>query len=218
MLKIDLQLFGGRGASSAGAGGNISVNVANSTSLISERERNQKEVDQTLAAFKDVNEEYGYIIEDINLVTLQGKGAKSVIAYYDSNDKTISTNKYFFNAAKMDAAYDECVRQGFHPGRGNKSGTEAVAFHELGHALTDAYAAKNGISSFEGAAGSIVSAAASKLGKGATSKSIGAKISGYAKKNASETIAEAFADVKCNGSKAKAESKAVVDVLNTGLK
>ena len=35
---------------------------------------------------------------------------------------------------------------------------------------------------------------------------------------AAEALAEAFADVYCNGSKASKESKAIVDVMNSYLK
>ena len=41
-----------------------------------------------------------------------------------------------------------------------------------------------------------------------------AKISGYAKTNYAECVAEAFADVYCNGKNAKKESRAVVSELN----
>jgi hypothetical protein len=44
------------------------------------------------------------------------------------------------------------------------------------------------------------------------------KISGYAKENARECIAEAFADVYCNGGRAKKESQSIVDVMNKYLK
>lgn len=44
------------------------------------------------------------------------------------------------------------------------------------------------------------------------------KISGYAKHSPREAIAEAFADFYCNGSKAKNESQAIVNVMNKYLK
>ena len=44
------------------------------------------------------------------------------------------------------------------------------------------------------------------------------KISGYAKTNPAETVAEAFCDVYCNGSKARKESKAIVNVIDGYLK
>jgi len=43
-------------------------------------------------------------------------------------------------------------------------------------------------------------------------------VSGYAEENNAECVAEAFADVFCNGKKAKAESRAIVSVLEKYLK
>ncbi len=43
-------------------------------------------------------------------------------------------------------------------------------------------------------------------------------ISGYAKENNAECIAEATADVYCNGRKAKTESKAIVKALKKLIK
>jgi hypothetical protein len=44
------------------------------------------------------------------------------------------------------------------------------------------------------------------------------KISGYATESNAEAIAEAFADWKCNGKKARTESKAIVNVVDSYLK
>lgn len=44
------------------------------------------------------------------------------------------------------------------------------------------------------------------------------KISGYATHSNAEAVAEAIADVYCNGKKAKSESKAIVNVMNKYLK
>lgn len=44
------------------------------------------------------------------------------------------------------------------------------------------------------------------------------KISRYATVSNAEAIAEAYSDVKCNGGKAKAESKAIIETLNKYLK
>lgn len=115
----------------------------------------------------------------------------------------------------MNKAYDQCVDAGFHPPRGNKTGIEAVAAHEMGHRLTDAIGEKTGLGSWQidRVSNDIVKSAAKKAGYKST-KEFTAKISGYAKQNHAEAVAEAFADVYCNGSKAKRESKAVVDAMN----
>ena len=44
------------------------------------------------------------------------------------------------------------------------------------------------------------------------------KISGYARSSNAEAIAEAISDCYCNGSKAKAESKAIKSVIDKYLK
>ena len=66
-------------------------------------------------------------------------------------------------------------------------------------------------------AGVICRSAASKLGIKGT-KALAAKISGYAKESHTETIAEAYADVYCNGSNASAASRAVVAELKSWFK
>ena len=51
-----------------------------------------------------------------------------------------------------------------------------------------------------------------------TMSGMAGKISGYAKTKPSETVAEAFCDVYCNGKKAHKESIAIVNVMNGYLK
>lgn len=214
--------MGGRGASSGGSGwtgGNSNLNpadIVSTTSLVSAREDGyQQEVDETLQTFKDVAEEYGYIIDDIQLATLKGEGA-STLAYYDGSN--IAVNASYFNKAKMESAYAKCVEQGFHPPQGNKTALQAVASHELGHALTDAVGAKLG-TTFRNDSATAILKEAQKAGKfKGTLADMAGKISGYAKYNPRECIAEAFADVYCNGKKAQKESQAIVNVMNKYLK
>ena len=59
----------------------------------------------------------------------------------------------------------------------------------------------------------IISRAAKQTGHGQDHKAFASKISGYAKESNRECIAEAVADVYCNGSKAKKESRAIVNIL-----
>lgn len=158
-----------------------------------------------MSAVKSVYDDYGIDLSDIQIATLRGKDA-NVMAYYDS-DGNLAVNKSYFDSKKMDAAYDRCVESGFHPDRGNKSGLEATAAHELGHRLTDT---GKGIDS---TSRDIVQNAAKKLGY-RNSANMAAKISGYAKHSMAECVAEAFADVYCNGKNAKKESRAVVSELN----
>ena len=207
---------GGKGGS-GWTGGNSTLNpsdIVSTTSLVSAREGNQQEVDETLQTFKDIADEYGYIIDDIQIATLKGDGA-TTMAYYDGSN--IAVNQTYFNKAVMERAYAKCVDQGFHPSQGNKTALQAVASHELGHALTDAVGAKMGAIKGDTATAILKEAKSQGKFKGTLADMAG-KISGYAKFNARECIAEAFADVYCNGSKAHKESQSIVGVMNKYLK
>lgn len=116
----------------------------------------------------------------------------------------------------MNAAYDKCVKSNFHPPRGKKSGLEAVASHELGHRLTEEVGRKMGLGDWQldRASSRLVKEAKKSLGY-KTMSQVTSKISGYAKQNHAEAVAEAFADVYCNGKKAKKESSAIVNALNS---
>lgn len=207
---------GGKGGS-GWTGGNSTLNPADiesTTSLVSAREGQQQEVDEVLQTFKDIKEEYGYIINDIEIATLKGEGA-TTMAYYDGSN--IAVNKSYFDKGKMESAYAGCVESGFHPSQGNKTALQAVASHELGHALTDAVGAKMG--AIKGDTANAILKEAKKQGKfKGTVADMAGKISGYAKYNPRECIAEAFADVYCNGKKATKESQAIVNVMNKYLK
>ena len=207
---------GGKGGDGF-TGGNSTLNpadIVSTTSLVSAREGNQQEVDEVLQTFRDVAEEYGYIIDDIKLATLQGEGA-TTMAYYDGSN--IAVNQSYFNKARMESAYARCVEEGFHPSQGNKTALQAVASHELGHALTDAVGKK--MTGVKGdTATAILKEAKSQIKFKGNLGEMAGKISGYAKFNARETIAEAFSDVYCNGKKARSESRAIVDVVNKYLK
>lgn len=207
---------GGKGGS-GWTGGNSTLNPADilsTTSLVSEREGKRQEVDEVLQTFKDINDEYGYTINDIEVAKLKGGGADTM-AYYDGSN--IAVNETFFNKGVAEYVYARSVQSGFHPSNGNKTALQAVASHELGHALTDAVGAKMG--SIKGDAANAILKEAKSQGKfKGTVADMAGKISGYAKFNPSECIAEAFADVYCNGSKAHKESQSIVSVMNKYLK
>ena len=209
--------MGGRGSSSSwGGGGGGGVNVADTRSLIS-AEGKASEITETLQVLKDVEDEYGVILEDVQLATLNGASG-AVMAYYDSNGN-LAVNESYFNAKTMNDAYDACVQSGFHPSRGDKTGLEAVVAHEMGHRLTDAAGINSGGKAWDldKTSNEIVEAAAKKLNY-KNSASMASKISGYAKESKAECVAEAFADVYCNGKNAKKESRAVVTELNKYFK
>jgi hypothetical protein len=165
-------------------------------------------------AVKSVADDYGVNLYDMRIATLDKK-SQGCMAYYD-NKGNLAVNENYFDSKKMNDAYDACVKSGFHPSRGNKTGLEAVSAHELGHALSEEVGRKLGYGDWQlDKASNKIIAEAKKQGGFGSVDSMRKAISGYAKKNNAEAIAEAFSDVYCNGNKAKKASKAVVDVLNS---
>lgn len=201
---------GGKGG--GGGGGGNPPEVQSVTSLISAREGRQKEVDETLTVLRDVERDYDVILEDVQIATMKPRHKLGTMAYYDYGGN-LAINEHYFDSDIMDAAYDGCVKSGFHPGRGKKSGIEAVSAHEMGHRLTDIAGQKAGYGrwAFGKVDNDIVREAAKSLGM--THGDLRSSISGYATRNNAETIAEAYADVYCNGGRASKASKAVVNEL-----
>ena len=206
----------GYSAGSKGGGGSIGGGggIVSTRDIMTEIGAHPTEVDETMQAFKNVYSDYGLVVEEIQVAEMT-KANKNVMAYYDGTN--IAINETYFDKVKMEAAYDSCVKMGFHPSKGNKTALEAVAAHELGHALTQKAAEKMGVGNLHFAADKIVNQAKKQTGHKGAIKMAG-KISGYAKKNSAETIAEAFADVYCNGKGAHAESIAIVNIMNGFVK
>lgn len=204
--------MGGRGASAGGIGGGGGFGIQGTRSLISEREGRREEVDQTLTVLRDVANQYGVTVNTV--VAELDRNGRNVMAYYAS-DQNLGVNKDFFDTQKMTTAYDRSVQMGFHPERGSKTAMEATIAHEMGHRLTDVAGQKAGMGTWaiDRVSSNVVRSAAKQLGYN-NAKSLSEKISGYAKENFAETVAEAFADVYCNGQNAKRESHAVVNELN----
>lgn len=208
----------GRGSSGAGGGGGSGVNPANiknETSLVSERPYARIEVDEVLTAAERIRDEYGSIVGDWILADVVGKDS-GTMAYSDGTN--IGFNRKYFENLTMSGAYDSCVQQGFHPSRGNKSGMEAVAYHEFGHVLSAKVAEKLGLNGSTHAGANEIMNRARAATKARGVRQMAAKISGYAKTNNAEAVAEAFCDVMCNGNNAKAESRAIVTAMNNILK
>lgn len=202
----------GRGSSKAGGGGATArVNPRKLESLLSASGK-AREIGETMNAVKRIADRYGVKLTDIQLATLNRNA--NAMAYYDSNGN-LAVNKSFFDSDKMNGAYDDGTKMKWHPSRGNRSGLEATAAHEVGHALNHA-AAGGDWGKMHKMAGDIVGQAAKRLGY-KDKKSFQEKISGYAATSAAEAIAEAFSDVYCNGMKSKRESRAIVSVLNQYL-
>lgn len=204
--------MGGRGASAGGRYGGGGLNdsdILDRTSLVSAREGNTKMVDDVLGVCRNVYDDYGMQLDDLHLATI--KSSASAMAYYDGAN--VGFNKSYFNQKKLESAYANSVKTGFHPKNGNKTAAEAVAAHELGHALTGKAGNKMGGLSIHAAATRIVNEARMQTKhKGVVQMS--SRISKYATHSNAEAVAEAFADVYCNGKKAKAESIAIINTLN----
>lgn len=217
--------MGGRGASGGGreggGGGLDPGNIVSISSLISERETKQELVDQTLKVLREMNDNYGSTVNEVELAVIKGKDGASVMGYCDGEN--IGINNRFFSD-KMETAYDDCVKAGFHPGRGDKSAIEAVVAHEFGHKLSadvGKILGRGGTTVTHAGADYIVNEAL-KAVRGTNGVrgvvQLARKISRYATSSNAEAVAEAVADVYCNGSRAKRESKAIVDVINKVLK
>ena len=207
--------MGGRGSSSGGftgGGGLSSADILSTTSFVSERGNYPETVDEALSVFKDVKDKYGFIINDIEMAKL-ADGA-SAIAYYDGSN--IGWSETFMNKQALDKAYEDSVKSGFHPSNGNKTSVQAVASHELGHALSTEVGKKIGVYDTDSASRQILKEAKKQTGH-KTMAGMASKISGYAKHSPAETVAEAFSDVYCNGKKAHKESIAIVNVIDSYL-
>lgn len=226
MMRIDLQLFGGRGSGSGagpglpsgGGGGGAGGAILGTEELVTQRGAKEAEVDEVLTVTRAFRDQYGndVVPEELQVADI-ANGA--VMAYYDSMGN-LAINRTYFNDTKMTSAYDDAVKDGFHPSRGNKTAMEATAAHEMGHRLADV-ATQRAISASSFSDGKIerkiVENAAKKINANGA-LGVAKQISGYAQKSYSECIAEAVADVYCNGSKASKASTAVVNELNKVLR
>ena len=215
--------MGGRGSGSGKGGGDLlgrqgnTGDISNVRDMISERSKRQAETDDVLSVGRRMTGLYGgeSAVNQFQIAKVGG----GTMAYYDSNGN-LALNEKYMNSAGMDRAYDAAVQNGFHPSRGGKSGIQAVAAHEYGHALTDLAAQKMGLGGFGGieqASRQIVERARKKT-RQKTNMNFAKKISGYAQYNFAECVAEAVSDWYCNGGRAKKESRAVMAVLNNVLR
>ncbi len=222
-MRLNLQFFGGRGSSSGPSLPNKSKGL-NSADIVSETDvwsfrhnpNNAPFVDAMNTAARNIVDDFPGVMDSVNTVSaaeLKGASKQNVLGYYGSNG--VALNENYTNIDKMNKTYDAAVASGYHPSRGNKSGTEAVMYHEMGHALTDNLASKVGAKDIDSAAKAIVNNAyANSGGKGGT-KAFAGKISGYAKESYAECVAEAVADWYCNGNKASSSSKAIMKELKS---
>lgn len=208
---------GSRTGRYGGGGGLSSGDILETRDLVSDRERNAVMVDEVLSASKAMNDEYGAAgtIAEFDIAKLKQGKAQNAIAYYDGAN--IGVNERFMNKNTIETAYAQCVKEGFHPSNGNKTAMEAVTAHEFGHALTDKVGEKIGISNIDASATRIVTEAR-KYTSSRGVVQMASKISKYATHSNAEAVAEAIADVFCNGNKAAKESLAIKRVIDGYLK
>ena len=186
---------------------NTTVTVKSSHPLTQEIEKGGSGFANEIMSTRDAFErEYGSAVKDLRL-SVGTFNKPGVLGAYGGNE-LVMNQKYVKNANLTKAMSDT---DGFHPGIGNKTGAEAVAAHEIGHRLGEVAAKKAGISERE-----IVARAGKKVGT--KTENMAGHISGYARSNYGETIAEASADVFCNGSKAAKQSIAIMDEVKSILR
>lgn len=213
----------GRGSSKSGGrrggggGGLNPADILSTRDLVSEREGNRQAVDEVLSTAREIEAAFGVDINQFQVAVLKAK-AQDTLAYYD-NAGNIAVNETYFDTGTMNRVYAESVRQGFHPSSGDKTGIEAVMAHEFGHYLTDIAADRMGIKSINKLheAAKIIAEEGRKISGDRGVVIAASKISGYAQKNNAEAVAEAVADVYCNGRNAKKQSSAIVTALIRNL-
>ena len=203
---------GSRGGRRSGGGGVNPGDILSTRDMLSERHNNPL-VDEVLTVSKNLRDEYGLSADVYEFQIADLKPGSNAIAYYDGSN--IAVNSKFMKADTINKAYDECVKQGFHPSKGNKTAMEAVASHEFGHAINDAIGKQLGMD-IDSSATKIVNEAR-KQTKHRGVVQMASKISGYATYSNAEAIAEAVSDCYCNGRKARSESKAIVNVVKSYL-
>lgn len=214
-MEINLQFFGGRGASSGGTGPygggmegeNTNVTVRSQHPLTDEISKGGGGFANEIMNARDAFErEYGPAVKNMNLAVGTFNKPGVLGAYGD--DTLIMNQKYVKNANLTTAMKNS---DGYHPSIGNKTGAEAVAAHEIGHRLGEVAAKKAGISQRD-----IVERAGKTVN--IKTENMAGHISKYARSNYGETIAEASADVFCNGKKASKASRAIMSEVKKILK
>ena len=205
---------GGRGGRRGGkpTGGVNPNDIKGTTNLLIDTDLDEITRGEVTRTLKDFQDKYGLEYNNTRIANM--KPGTGVLAYYDGEG--IAINNEYLNSDTMNAVYKKSVESGFHPSNGSKTGMEAVVSHELGHAVNGIIADRMGIS-LDASADRIVNEAM-KNTKHKSVSTFQSKISGYAKQNYAETVAEAMADCYCNGKKARSESKAIQKVVDKYMK
>lgn len=199
-----------------GGGRIATTDILSERDMIVERQKNPM-VDEVLTVAKDLHSQFGLNGQISEFLISELKPTAMALAYYDPISDSIGVNEKYFVGKEMGKAYEDCVKNGFHPSNGNKTAMQAVAAHEFGHALTMKAGKKLGLNNIDHIADKIIHEARKKQGKHKGVVQMSSQISQYATASNAEAIAEAVSDHYCNGNKAKAESKAIVSVLTSYL-
>ena len=204
---------GSRGGRRGGITGGVNPNdIKGTTNLLIDTDLDEITRGEVTRTLKDFQDKYGLEYNNTRIANM--KPGTGVLAYYDGEG--IAINNEYLNSDTMNAVCKKSVESGFHPSNGSKTGMEAVVSHELGHAVNGIIADRMGIS-LDASADRIVNEAM-KNTKHKSVSTFQSKISGYAKQNYAETVAEAMADCYCNGKKARSESKAIQKVVDKYMK
>lgn len=150
--------------------------------------------------------EYGSAVKMLNLEAATFSD-KTTLGAYGGN--TLYMNEKYIKNKNLTKAMQ--ASGDFHPSIGDKTGAEAVAAHEIGHRLGEIAAQRGKVGQKD-----IVARAGQKIG--VKTENVAGHISGYARSNYGETIAEACSDVYCNGSKASKASLAIMAEIKSILK
>ena len=223
-MKTNLQFFGGRGASGIQSDTRrISVYKARSIwdtyHSNYNKAKSQESAELMVKMMADLQKDYGILNDAVSIFQYAQIGGKNtgILGFYSGDDKTINLNNAFLDVAYTNELISQRKR-GFHPPRSKKTGQEAIMSHEVGHALHYAIARANNVG-VDDYAEAVVKLASRNIGiKAKGVETARGKISGYAKYNYKETIAEAVSDVYCNGNKANRLSKAITRVLKRDIK
>lgn len=214
-MEINLQRFGGRGAgggASLGGGSGKPINIVSETDVWSYRHNpnNAPFVDEINSSVRDIQEDFPQIMSTAEYVMsseLGGADAIGTLGYFSPDTHTVALNSRYTDIDRMNAIYDKAGD--FHPSRGSKTAVQAVAYHEMGHAVNQQIAERMGVDLDTAAKTIVDNAYNNSKGRGGT-KAWAKGISGYATDSNAECIAEAISDFYCNGSKANSKSKAIV--------
>ena len=203
------------GGGSLGGGGGAPASVTETTDIWSYRhnKNNAPFVDAINSGLRSMDNDFpGFAsgINTVDAVKMSGADNDSTLGFWSPATKQLAMNVNYTDVNKMNNVMDSAKQSGLHPSRGNKTGTEAVALHEAGHALTDKLAADNGFASLHAFSADVVKKAYKQSGMKGGNRGFAGTISKYATKNYAECVAEAVTDWYCNGNKAANASKLIM--------